>query len=110
MNWLYGLAANPLRMGPDACTRLLFNEVYLMVTETLTLPINSQLLDLFKRYQAHTQVTPEQYIEALLSKTQPTLQAVVEALDESGGDSDALAQLFASKMAHMTKTAEPVES
>ncbi|MFI8479864.1 hypothetical protein ACIGCM_04750 [Pseudomonas sp. NPDC078700] len=73
-----------------------------MSTDTLTLPINSQLLDLFKRYQAHTQVTPEQYIEALLAKTQPTLQAVVEALDESGGDSDVMARLFASKMAQLS--------
>ncbi|WP_339510970.1 hypothetical protein [Pseudomonas sp. RL_15y_Pfl2_60] len=81
-----------------------------MSTDTLTLPINKQLLDLFKRYEAHTQVTPEQYIEALLAKTQPTLQAVVEALDESGGDSDALAQLFASKMQQMTKAPEPVQA
>lgn len=81
-----------------------------MSTDTLTLPINKQLLDLFKRYEALTQVTPEQYIEALLAKTQPTLQAVVEALDESGGDSDALAQLFASKMRQMTKAPEPVQA
>ncbi|SNS19844.1 hypothetical protein [Pseudomonas segetis] len=81
-----------------------------MPTDTLILPVNKQLLDLFKRYEAHTQVTPEQYIEALLEKTQPTLQAVVDALDESGGDANALAQLFASKMAQMSTAAEPVQS
>ncbi|CAE6895791.1 conserved protein of unknown function [Pseudomonas marincola] len=81
-----------------------------MSNTTLTLALNSQLRDLFQRYEAHTQVTPEQYVEALLAKTLPTLQAVVEALDEAGGDSEAMAQLFASKMAQMAQPAAPAQA
>lgn len=90
--------------------RFIYKEVQPMSTHTLTLTLSDQLHDLFSRYEAHTDVTPEQYVEALLAKTLPTLRAVVEALDESAGDSQALAQLFANKMAQMVKPAEPVQA
>tara|TARA_R100000750_G_C2329195_1_gene89484 strand:+ start:551 stop:832 length:282 start_codon:yes stop_codon:yes gene_type:complete len=93
-------------MGPDRNNK----EASRMSNTTLTLALNSQLSDLFQRYEAHTQVTPEQYVEALLAKTLPTLQAVVEALDEAGGDSEAMAQLFASKMAQMAQPAAPAQA
>ncbi|WP_236054535.1 hypothetical protein [Pseudomonas arcuscaelestis] len=76
-------------------------EVYLMSADTLTITLDPQLLELFRRYQAHTQVTPENYIDELLARTRPTLQAVVEALDEAAGDPEALAQLFGRRMANL---------
>ncbi|MEE1869213.1 hypothetical protein [Pseudomonas auratipiscis] len=76
-------------------------EVYLMSADTLTITLDPQLLELFRRYQAHTQVTPEYYVDELLARTRPTLQAVVEALDEAAGDPEALAQLFGRRMANL---------
>ena len=67
----------------------------------MIIQLDPQLQALFQRYQAHTQTTPETYIAELLAKTRPTLQAVVEALDEAGGDSEALAQLFGRKLASL---------
>lgn len=72
-----------------------------MSADTLTIKLDPQLLALFRRYQAHTQIAPEFYIDELLAKTRPTLQAVVEALDEAAGDPGALAQLFGRKMANL---------
>lgn len=72
-----------------------------MSADTLTIKLDPELLALFRRYEAHTRITPEFYIDELLAKTRPTLQAVVEALDEAGGDSEALAQLFGRKMASL---------
>ncbi|MBM3108885.1 hypothetical protein IIE18_27575 [Pseudomonas sp. V1] len=72
-----------------------------MSADTLTITLDPQLLELFRRYQAHTQVTPENYIDELLARTRPTLQAVVEALDEAAGDPEALAQLFGRRMANL---------
>ncbi len=70
-----------------------------MGTDRLTIKLDPQLEALFRRYQAHTRITPELYIGELLAKTRPTLQAVVEALDEAAGDPEALARLFGHKMA-----------
>lgn len=72
-----------------------------MSNDTLTITLDPQLLALFRRYEAHTQVTAQFYIDELLAKTRPTLQAVVEALDEAAGDPEALAQLFGRKMASL---------
>lgn len=72
-----------------------------MSTDTLTIKLDPELLVLFRRYEAHMQVTPEFYIHELLAKTRPTLQAVVDALDEAAGDPEALAQLFGRKMASL---------
>jgi hypothetical protein len=72
-----------------------------MSADTLTIKLDPQLLALFRRYQEHTSIAPEFYIDELLAKTRPTLQAVVEALDEAAGDPEALAQLFGRKMASL---------
>ena len=72
-----------------------------MSADTLTIKLDPQLLALFRRYEAHTSIAPEFYIDELLAKTRPTLQAVVEALDEAAGDPEALAQLFGRKMASL---------
>ncbi|MBS7661823.1 hypothetical protein I0D00_07650 [Pseudomonas lalucatii] len=79
-----------------------------MATHTLTIELDPQLQELFRRYEAHTRITAQLYVGELLAKTRPTLQAVVEALDEAAGDSEALAQLFGRKMASlMQQQAEP---
>lgn len=75
-----------------------------MSADTLTITLDPALRELFERYQAHTQTSAQQYIGELLAKTRPTLQAVVEALDEAGGDPQALGQLFGSKMAQLMQT------
>ncbi|MBA1202830.1 hypothetical protein G7009_13880 [Pseudomonas capeferrum] len=72
-----------------------------MSNDTLTIKLDPQLLALFRRYEAHTQVTPQFYLDELLAKTRPTLQAIVEALDEAAGDPEALAQLFGRRMASL---------
>ncbi|WP_439861936.1 hypothetical protein [Pseudomonas sp. MBLB4136] len=83
-------------------------EVDEMATDGLTIKLDPELAALFRRYEAHTRITPELYVGELLAKTRPTLQAVVEALDEAGGDSEALAQLFGRKMASlMQQQADP---
>ncbi|MCO7513372.1 hypothetical protein NJF44_02275 [Pseudomonas guariconensis] len=72
-----------------------------MSADTLTITLDPELLALFRRYEKHTQVTAAYYIDELLAKTRPTLQAVVEALDEAAGDPEALARLFGNKMASL---------
>ncbi|MCO7564540.1 hypothetical protein NJI34_18810 [Pseudomonas sp. S 311-6] len=72
-----------------------------MSADTLTITLDPELLALFSRYEKHTQVTAAYYIDELLAKTRPTLQAVVEALDEAAGDPEALARLFGNKMASL---------
>ena len=72
-----------------------------MPADTLTINLDPELSALFRRYQAHTRTTAEHYIGELLAKTRPTLQAMVEALDEADGDAQALGRLFGSKMAQL---------
>ncbi|VVO39568.1 hypothetical protein [Pseudomonas fluorescens] len=72
-----------------------------MSADTLTIKLDPELLALFRRYEAHTQITAQFYIDELLAKTRPTLQAVVEALDEAAGDPEALAQLFGRRLASL---------
>ncbi|MCK1792029.1 hypothetical protein [Pseudomonas violetae] len=74
-----------------------------MSTDSLTIKLGPELLALFRRYEAHTQITPQFYIDELLAKTRPTLQAVVEALDEAAGNPEALAELFGRKMASLVQ-------
>ncbi|WP_449433086.1 hypothetical protein [Pseudomonas putida] len=81
-----------------------------MSADTLTIKLDPELLALFRRYQAHMQVTPEHYIDELLNKTRPTLQAIVEALDEAGGDPEVMARLFGRKMASLMPQAEPASA
>ena len=64
----------------------------------------------FRRYQAHTRTTAEHYIGELLAKTRPTLQAMVEALDEADGDAQALGRLFGSKMAQLMQAQQTVQA
>lgn len=72
-----------------------------MCADKVTIQLDPELQALFQRYEAHTRISPQLYIGELLAKTRPTLQAVVEALDEAGGDSQALGRLFGNKMAQL---------
>ena len=67
--------------------------------ELIQIRLSEQAQPLFQAYQQFTGVTPESYIEALVDKTLPTLQALVEALQEAGEDSEAVMELFGRKMA-----------
>jgi len=86
---------------PVAVTAEQPGEVNQMSADTLTIKLDPELLALFRRYEAHMHITPEYYIDELLAKTRPTLQAVVEALDEAAGDPEALAKLFGRRMASL---------
>jgi hypothetical protein len=61
--------------------------------------LSEEAQSLFAVYQGYTGATPEDYIEALVAKTLPTLKALVEALEEAGEDGDAVMELFGRKMA-----------
>ncbi|WPC06007.1 hypothetical protein SBP02_04435 [Pseudomonas benzenivorans] len=81
-----------------------------MPADTLTINLDPELGALFRRYQAHTRTTAEHYIGELLAKTRPTLQAMVEALDEADGDAQALGRLFGSKMAQLMQAQQAVQA
>lgn len=66
---------------------------------TVEIKLSQEAQALFTAYQGFTGTTPEQYIEALVDKTMPTLKALVEAFDEAGEDGEAVMELFGQKMA-----------
>lgn len=73
--------------------------------------INQDTLELFDRYHKYTGTTPEQYISQLVEKTLPTIQAMVDAMDEASEQPDNnidVMDLFARKMAESAlKSADP---
>jgi hypothetical protein len=66
---------------------------------TVEIRLSEEAQALFSAYQGYTGASPADYIEALVSKTLPTLKALVEALEEAGQDGDAVMELFGRKMA-----------
>ncbi|MFH7565851.1 hypothetical protein [Oceanimonas smirnovii] len=70
-----------------------------MAAQPLTLELNPELAALFEQYEALTHVSAEQYVQQLVEKTQPTLAAMVAALQEAGDDEAAVMELFGKKMA-----------
>lgn len=70
-----------------------------MAAQTLTLELSPELATLFEQYEALTRVSTEQYVQQLVEKTQPTLEAMVAALQEAGDDEEAVMELFGKKMA-----------
>lgn len=63
--------------------------------------LSAEMVELFDRYHRYTATSPEAYIEELVDKTKPTLQAMVEAMDEASENpenSDVMA-IFSEKMA-----------
>ncbi len=67
--------------------------------QNVTINLSDKALALFTEYQRFTGTSPEAYIEALVDKTLPTLNALVEAMHEASDDSDAVMELFGRKMA-----------
>jgi hypothetical protein len=68
----------------------------------IEIEINQDTLALFDRYHKYTGTTPEQYISQLVEKTLPTIQAMVDAMDEASEQPDNkidVMDLFARKMA-----------
>ncbi|MCC4263944.1 hypothetical protein LL240_05675 [Oceanimonas baumannii] len=70
-----------------------------MTATSLTLELSPELAMLFEQYEALTRVSAEQYVQQLVEKTQPTLEAMVSALQEAGDDEAAVMELFGKKMA-----------
>ncbi|WMC10987.1 hypothetical protein PU634_01080 [Oceanimonas pelagia] len=70
-----------------------------MTAHSLTLTLSQELAELFEQYEALTRVSAEQYVQQLVEKTRPTLEAMVAALQEAGDDEAAVMELFGKKMA-----------
>ncbi|ATG72743.1 hypothetical protein CGX12_05725 [Zobellella denitrificans] len=67
--------------------------------QEVTIRLDEATSALFAEYQAYTRVSPEHYLQQLLEKTLPTLEAMVGALREAGEDEQAVMELFGKKMA-----------
>ena len=50
--------------------------------------LQAETIKLFDRYHKHTGTTPEAYITQLVEKTLPTVQAMVDAIDEASDSPD----------------------
>ncbi|MEH6578496.1 MAG: hypothetical protein V7731_15655 [Amphritea sp.] len=64
--------------------------------------LQAETVKLFDRYHKYTGTTPEAYITQLVEKTLPTVQAMVDAMDEASENPDAnidVMELFGRKMA-----------
>lgn len=63
--------------------------------------LQAETVELFDRYHKYTGTTPEAYITQLVEKTLPTVQAMVEAMDEASENPDEVdvMELFGRKMA-----------
>lgn len=68
---------------------------------TFELQLDDKTLELLKAYQGYTQVTPEDYISELVTKTRPTLEAMVEAFKETQ-DPEELMEVYGRKLAEIT--------
>jgi hypothetical protein len=79
--------------------------------------IQAETVELFDRYHKHTGTTAEAYITELVEKTLPTVQAMVDAIDEAKESPEKnidVMELFGRKMATASleqkkqATAEPL--
>lgn len=64
--------------------------------------LEAETVKLFDRYHKHTGTTPEAYITQLVEKTLPTVQAMVDAIDEASESPEKnidVMELFGRKMA-----------
>ncbi|WP_432470287.1 hypothetical protein [Amphritea sp. HPY] len=64
--------------------------------------LQPETVELFDRYHKYTGTSPEFYIQQLVEKTLPTVQAMVDAMDEASADPDAnidVMEVFGRKMA-----------
>ncbi len=66
--------------------------------------LKPETVELFDRYHKYTGTSPEFYITQLVEKTLPTVQAMVDAMDQASEDPDAnldVMELFSRRMAEM---------
>ncbi|GGB34887.1 hypothetical protein GCM10011502_04930 [Oceanisphaera marina] len=68
-------------------------------TTTLTIALEQDAARVFAEYEALTRITPEVYVQQLIEKTMPTLEAMVSALHEANGNEEVVMELFGKKMA-----------
>lgn len=68
-------------------------------TTTLTIALEQDAARVFAEYEALTRITPEVYVQQLIEKTMPTLEAMVTALHEADGNEELVMELFGKKMA-----------
>lgn len=67
--------------------------------QTVEIRLSAEVQALLSAYQGFTGETPQNYIEALVGKTLPTLRALVDALREAGEDGTAVMEIFGRNMA-----------
>jgi len=72
-----------------------------MAAARVEIKLSEQAAQLFADYERYTQVTPEVYINELVDKTLPTLQAMVAAFEECQDNPDAVMEVFGRKMGEM---------
>ena len=68
----------------------------------IKIELQAETVKLFDRYHKHTGTPPEAYITELVEKTLPTVQAMVDAIDEASlypNKNIDVMELFARKMA-----------
>ncbi len=63
--------------------------------------LQAETVELFDRYHKYTGTSPEAYITQLVEKTLPTVQAMVDAMDEASENPDQadVMEIFGRKMA-----------
>jgi len=76
-----------------------------MATSTqVTIELSGEALALFDRYHKYTGTSVQAYISELVTKTLPTVEAMVGAMDEASLNPDAnldVMELFGRRMAQM---------
>lgn len=72
-----------------------------MAAARVEIKLSEQAAQLFADYERYTQVTPAVYINELVDKTLPTLQAMVAAFEECQDNPDAVMEVFGRKMGEM---------
>ncbi|UTW11152.1 hypothetical protein [Marinobacterium rhizophilum] len=72
-----------------------------MAAASVEIKLSEQAAKLFADYERYTHVTPEVYINELVDKTLPTLQAMVAAFEECQDNPDAVMEVFGRKMGEM---------
>jgi len=73
-----------------------------MATKTqVQIELQPETLELFDRYHKYTGTSPELYITELVEKTLPTVQAMVDAMDEASANPEGadVMEIFGRKMA-----------
>ena len=71
----------------------------MMQSNRISIEVPTEFQQLLESYQKYTGTEPQAYIQALIEKTAPTLQAIVESFEEAGGDGEVAMEIYGKKMA-----------